>query len=310
MTLTARDIAWMGFLRRYYYARTSQISEAYFPADADGSVTRSRVRLAEREGYVRRNHSQVTDPLDPRTQSPIWALTLKGATALARATGDASLVLRAEPSFRDWLSLNHFASLTSLHWMIDRAIAAQTHVVLHGLCFEHEVADASASDPDKRYRLYTRTSEKVVCVPDSGIMIQAGCLPGRVIYMEREMGSDLPTRVAAKKHKGYAELAAHGLHRRHFPEAADFRVLCLAPSASWRDAIRDAMRDKPGADYWLFVASPDLTADTVLHSPIVHRCGHAGPVPLVPPPAAPPAPSGGCGEGGRAAGRCREAVTA
>ena len=309
MTLTQRDVGTLEFLRRYFYARTPQIRDARFPADKDGSVTRGRLRLAEKEGYVRRSGAQVVDPLDPQTQAPVWALTVKGSAALARATGDASLLLKCEPSFKDWLSLNHFCALTALHWMIDRAIAAQTHVTLHALHFEHEVADPAATDPDRRYVLYTRTSEHVVCVPDSLVVVQPAGLPRRAIYVEREMGTDLPQRVAAKKHKGYAELAAGNLFKRHAPDAQDFRVLCLAPSPSWRDALRKEMRDKPGSDLWLFAATTDLTVQGVLHAPIVYKAADDKAVPLLPPPKAPAAPSGGCGEGGREGGRGRESVT-
>lgn len=310
MTLTDRDIAAFHFLRRYHYARTPQLRDAHFPADKDGSVTRGRLRLCEKEGYVRRNNAQVVDPLDPQTQSPIWALTLKGSAALARATGDVSLLLKSEPSFKDWLSLNHYTALTALHWMFDRAVAAQTHVTLHALCFEHEVADPSASDPAKRFVLYTRTSEGVVCVPDSAVEVQPAGLPRRAIYVEREMGTDTPQRVAAKKHKGYAELAGKALFKRHFPEAQDFRVLCLAPSPSWRDALRKEMQDKPGSDYWLFVSSPDLTADAILHAPIVYKAGDDKPVPLLPPPKAPAGTPPGVGAAGREAGGGREGATA
>ena len=80
------------------------------------------------------------------------------------------------------------------------------------------------------------------------------------------------------------------LFRRHFPSASDFRVLALCPSPAWRDALRREMKDKPGADVWLFASQTDLRADAVLHGPVWSKLDREG-LSLVPAPTPEPTPA-------------------
>ena len=73
--------------------------------------------------------------------------------------------------------------------------------------------------------------------------------------------------------------------RRHFPDAADFRVLCVAPTRSWVEMLRKAMREKVGHERWFFVAATDLTPESFLSGNIVYSCTEE-PRPLVRPGAA------------------------
>jgi len=309
VTITTRDLDIYTFLHRYFYARTTQIRAAVIPQDKDGSITRGRLRPAEKAGDVRRYQPRLVDPGDPQTAAPIWILTQRGCATLARATEDTRFLRHAEPSFKDWMSLNHYCSLTSVHWTLDTAVAAQDRVTLSGLTFEHEVADPRAEDPAKRFRLYTRLSDepKVVCVPDTGFVLEVDGRR-RAFFTEFETGSDNPARVCAKKHKGYAQLHATRRFLDVFPDVTDFRVLCLCPYASWRDSLRAEMKGKPGEALWLFVAAQDFRTETCLHAPIVYKTAPDEPVPLVPAPA-PGTPSAPGGIGGRVAGGGRKEVT-
>lgn len=316
MTLTSRDGDGLNFLHRYGYARTNHLRDAVFPGDKDGSTTRGRLRPMEKAGLIRRYVPRLIDPFDPQTQAPVWILTLKGALALAELTGDASKILTVERSFQDWMSMNHFCAMTSLMaFVVDPAVRAQDRVKMHALYWEHDVVDAGASDPARRFRLYTDfPAAGVKCCPDAAFELEiptAGGSVRRAYYVEREMGTDSCTRVVAKKHKGYHQLWATGAFRRHFPQSADFRVLCFCPSASWRDGIRAAFKEKaegdappklkPGADLWLFLSTPDVTAETFLHGDVVYKVG-SGPVPLLPPPPARPGAAGGVSRVGEAVG--------
>ena len=229
------------------------------------------------------------------TAPPIYVLTMKGSCELAAQTGDCSLILTVEPTFRDWMSLNHYCALADLHWKIDTAINAQSYVKQHGLYFEHEVICSSAKEPWKKYRLNTRVSDKLYCCPDSAFETEVnGCR--RAWMVEREMGSDTPGRVMAKKHKGHHALAAGKLYQRWFPQAADMRVLAVCPNAGWRDLLRrefierhgELTKLKPGAELWLFVDVHDVTPEKFLHEPIFYTVDR-GPLPFVPRPAASPA---------------------
>lgn len=297
--LTPRHVAILRALRRYFFMPAALIRDATAPTDKDASVTRENLRRLLPLGYVKRHEPRFLE-FGKATAPPVYLPTIKGSCALAAATGDVNLILHVEPTFRDWISIHHYTALTALHMTIDAAFAAQDHVKQHALYFEHEVVQPDALEPSKRFRLNTAFPDSPIrCCPDSAFEIEVKGYR-RAIYVEREMGSDTPMRVVAKKHKGYAELERTGLFRRHFPHARDFRVLALTPNAAWRDSLRAAFKEregpatrlKAGAHLWMFVAAPDLTAQSFLHEPIVHVIQEKGggiieppPLPVVPPPA-------------------------
>lgn len=303
--LTQRQTAVLRLLRRYFYLRTAQVRDALVPHDTDGSITRGVLRKLEHAGLVRRHQPKMVEPLS-NAAPPVFVLTLKGSNVLAAETGDCSLLLTVEPTFRDWMSLNHFCALSALHLVIDAAFARQERVRQTALYFEHEVVKPDAEEPAKKFRLYTSISQtpKVVCCPDSAFETELGG-HRRTWYVEREMGSDTPARVAAKKSPGYAGLARTQLFQRHFPQARDFRVIAFCPNAGWRDALRREMKGKPGAEHWLFAATPDVRPDTFVGEPILFAV-ERGPFPLTPPLAGPSgtAPGGGSGGGEEGGAAC------
>ena len=310
MTVTDRDVSILRALRRYYYLRARQIGSLVAPNDKDGGIVRSRMRALEKEQLARRCEKSILDHLDPQTAAPAWILTLKGSATLARVTQDASLLFQCEPTFRDFSSIGHYCRLSALHILIDLAIAAQVRVKLSGLTFEHEVVEPCASDPAKKFKLYTQVSAepKIPCIPDSAFVLE---VEGRrrAYFVEYETGSDSPGRVCALKHKGYALLHSTRKYLDIFPEVSDFRVLCCCPYASWRETLRTQMKDKPGAGLWLFVTTPEITAENFLHGELVFKVETARPLPLIPSIAAPVTPSPAGEAGGRVAGEVREEVT-
>jgi hypothetical protein len=231
-------------------------------------------------------------PGDPRTKGPpIYILTIGGSCALARETRDVNDVLTIEATFKDYHSLQHYLALSSLHATIDAAFAAQTYARQYALYFEHEVI-AESDNPSQRYRLHTSfPNSNLKCCPDSALELEVNGYR-RALYVEYETGSDgSPQRVVAKKHKGYAQLQASGLFRRHFPHARDFRVVCVCPYESFRDSMRKAFQEKkeketvtlPGADLWLFALAEEIRPESFLHEPIFWTVDR-GPFPLVPRP--------------------------
>jgi len=174
---------------------------------------------------------------------------------------------------------------------VKQAIARQTAVVLADLYFEHTVVNADADDPAKRYKLYSIVEDlpnRIVCAPDGSFELQVQQFR-RAYYLELERGTDTPQRAAAKKSPGYHGLFKRELWKRHYPLSADFRVLCITLTRTWRDAFRKAMKDKAGADLWFFVSLDELKPETFLHTPIIYTCAE-GPRPLIRPEALPAAP--------------------
>ncbi len=312
MALTSRQTIVLRALRRYWYLLTLHIRELIAREegrqgwDRDGSITREVMRSLLALGYVRRHEPH--PPGDSRTKGPpIYILTQRGSCALARETRDTSDILTVEPTFKDYMSLNHYCRLASTHMKIDAAFAAQSCVKQHALYFEHEIVQPDTSDASK-YRLHTSFLDShVKFCPDSAIEIDLNGYR-RALYFEYETGSDgSAQRVANRKHKGAAQHHTTGLFRRHFPQARDMRVIAVCPYQSFLNDMRAAFREKKaekektlsGADLWLFVLDEELNAATFLHSPIFYTVDR-GPLPLAPSPAAvsgPVSAGGGGGEG-------------
>lgn len=284
--LTERQIAVLRILRRYHFLRTAQIRDHVAPHDLDASITRDCMRKLRALEFVRRHQPKMVDGLF-NSAPPIFVLTLKGACALAEATGDANLLLKVEPTFRDWMSLNHFCAMSSLHLMIDAAINCQSNVKLFALYFEHEVVDPNAKDAAQKYKLYTRIDDKVLFCPDSAFETEVNG-HRRAWFIEREMGSDTPSRVAAKKHKGVAGLSTTLKWKNLFPAARDFRVLAVCPYEGWMNQLRKELMEKSGGkEHWLFCDVRKMKADTFLREPLLYTVDK-GPFPFVPAPARSP----------------------
>jgi hypothetical protein len=289
MTTTDRDIDVLELLDRCGFLVTSQIRALYFPSDKDGSVCRDRLRKLEAAGLIARRRAEVANPLTSNTM-PVWTVTERGLCRLALARDNTRVLNHKPPCTRSWQNFAHYVCVSDVMLKLFAAVGAQARVALGEHFFEHTVVNADAEEPARRYKLYTQLSEqprKVVCAPDAAFELQVGPYR-RAYYLELERGTDTPARVAAKKTPGYQGLYDTKKFRLHFPAAQDFRVLAVAPTSSWRDSLRRALRDKPAADLWLFAALPDLTPEKLLHGEFVYSTAE-GPRPLVRPEASPAA---------------------
>src|SRR4051812_43663023 len=103
--LTTRDTMILSALEdETPYARVSQLAELIVPSAKDGTaIIRSRLRVMEAGGLVRRYNPKLIDPFDPQTQAPIWVISVRGSHMLARLTDAPSRALLDERSFADWM---------------------------------------------------------------------------------------------------------------------------------------------------------------------------------------------------------------
>jgi len=179
----------------------------------------------------------------------------------------------------NWQHLYHWCAVADTHILFDRA-AAKAGVTIENWLGEWSVANPEEKDPERRYALFTRVSERVVCVPDAGFVL-VGRSGGRLaLYLEQNRHTTWDeARVAAQKCGGYAgllELRQRGEpgHLRHFPDANPerFTVLMVAPSPRRRDALKKAVAPKPQSGLWRFASQTELTEDTVFTAPVWHPC--------------------------------------
>ena len=104
----------------------------------------------------------------------------------------------------------------------------------------------------------------------------------KVYYLELSRGTSGIQQIASSKSPGFAGLAEVQGHKKHFPDTnvPSFTVLAVEPSVNRRDALMRAMKDKPGAKAWKFLAWPEFSPETALFESIVYDAEN-GAVPLI-----------------------------
>ena len=279
--ITDRDSQIVEAVCRYYVLSRPQIQQLCLPTDQTGRVTRRRLQELVSAGLLSRHRAQVQYP-DTAPPGSVYYPSQKGCQLLAEQTGDERYLLTSTQCPQPHHVL-HWLAVSQTHIAVDAAIACQDRVRLEGWINEWDTVNKDEVLPQKRFRLYTFLSEnpKLVCAPDAAFMLSVTGF-AKVFYLEQDRSTSGADHVAARKCKGYDQLAARLLHKRHFPESNvdSFSVICVAPNERRRDALRKAFKDKPGAALWRFVAGTQLAPEMLLHAPIFYSCV-GEPIPLV-----------------------------
>lgn len=280
--LTPRDHAVLASLVHYATLTRAQISRLHFAGDDDGRVTRKRLQLLLNAKLIHRTQMQVVNPA-MGAPAPVYYASREGCAFLAQERGDPRYLAYALAT-PQWQHLYHWVQVAETHILLDQAVAQTTGVTVEEWWGEGSIVNPEETEPTKRFRLYTmlRDQPRLVCVPDAAFLLVKDSYR-KVFYVEVDRDTTQPAqRVAARKAEGYAELAARGLHTRHFLTAnvAKFNVLIVAPSPQRREALRAAFAGKKGADLWKFAVMRDLTPTQFLAAPVWHPCV-GEPLPLV-----------------------------
>ncbi len=286
----ARDFEVMKMFRRYWFLRARQVQRRLIPHDDDCAIARSILRRLCNDGWLRKHQPKMVDTLSGgNSTAPIYTITATGASMLAAEMNDASFLITSEPNFSQWMSLNHYCALSSLHMMIDGALDGKNYVRQTALYFEHEVAcpDAQGGSKYLLHMTVNKTGEKpLFCCPDSAFETEVNttkAIVRRAWFIEFETGSDTPKRVFAKKRKGYEAIADNGMWKRIFPASEEFRVLCFCPSESWMHALRKEFVKAKAAKNWRFCSTSKVNAETFLHGEIFFTA-EGGPAAMTPVP--------------------------
>jgi len=279
--ITERDIEILRAVARYYVLSRAHIQRLCFPDGQTGRATRRRLQVLVRGGFINRTRAPIFNP-QGGSAWPAYYPSKRGIEFLAEHFDDERLLVvptRCPEPFH----LLHWLAVTDTHITIDEAIARQNAVRLEGWLNEWDVVNQDESHPERRYCLYTllRESPRLVCVPDAAFLLGVGEYH-KIFYLEQDRNTTGVRQIAARKTPGYAELSKRNLHKRHFPQATvpGFTVLMVAPTARRRDALKKALRGKPGADLWRFAVQSDLTPEAFLHESVYFPC-EGDPVPLV-----------------------------
>ena len=271
--LQLRDIEVMASVARYYTLTRAQINCLHFPTDADGRITRKRLRLLHEEALFNRTNIQVVNP-SMGAPAYVYYPSAKGCAFLAQEMKDdryqATCTLTPH-----WTYLYHWVEVAQTHITLDRAVARLAGVSVLDWISEWSIANPEEKEPEKRYRLYTKLGQKLVCAPDAAFLLQKDDFR-KVFYLEQDRDTTRSAdRVAAQKCHGYAGLFEKRMHSaRHFllANVDKFTVLVVAPSVNRRDALAKAFSTKPAAWLYKFCSLTELSPETFLTEPIWHPC--------------------------------------
>jgi len=268
MAVTEIDLQILTTLARYYVLTREQIQSICTPQLVSGRSLRRRLtklRLAE---YINKHRVPVALP-DRNGAAPVYYLTKNGAELLASYFDDGAYLATNTRNPRADL-LNHWIEINNTRMIIEQAIAQQEEVVLENWINEWETVNKTDHEKEHFY-LQTKLSNNppLSCSPDAGFVLS---LRGhkKVFYLEQDLGTSSPKQIAARKTKGYAELANRKLHRKHFPDTTldNFTILFITPTAYRCKTTAEKIRTKPRPDLWLCIDQHELTPESFLHDPI------------------------------------------
>jgi len=279
--ITDRDLQVLLAVAQYYVLNRPQIQRLCFASDQTGRVTRRRLQTLVDQRLVNRHRAQVHYPGSAPAGS-IYYPAKKGSQMLAEHTGDEQYLLTPDQCPQAHHVL-HWLAISDTHIALNAAVSLQQEVSLDGWINEWDVVNKDESDPQRRFRLYKLLHEnpRLICAPDAAFLLSTRGF-SKVFYLEQDRGTTGARQVASRKIKGYAEMQAHGLHRDHFPQTNvnSFTVLCVAPNARRRDALRSAFSRMIGAELWKFAAAPEVSPERFLHEAIMYPAV-GDPMPLV-----------------------------
>lgn len=270
MQVQPDDFTVLAAIARYYLLTREQIQSLCFPDQASGRATRRRLLRLRNAGYLTRHSVPVALP-ETNGAAPVYYTTKSGVEALASFfDDDRFLATNTRHPRADRLS--HWVAINNTRLLLERAIAAQSDVELGGWFTEWETINKDAAEKDQ-FVLHTQLSETppLSCSPDAAFLLTVSGA-SKVFYLEQDLGTSSPTQIAARKTKGYAAMLDRELHRRHFPETTigRFSILMVTNSAHRCRAIAEALRKRPHPEAWLLINQKELTAESILHSPIVY----------------------------------------
>jgi hypothetical protein len=269
MPVTETDVRLLEAVARYYVLTREQIARLCQLKHASGRSTRKHLSKLLQGGYLQRHNVPVALP-GSNGAAPVYYPTKAGAELLASWFDDARYVATMTRHPRaDRLS--HWIELNNTRIVIEQAIARQTEVKLENWISEYEIINKDATEPE-RFTLQTTLREipPLPCSPDTGFLLSMSG-QSKVYYVERDRNTSSPHQIAARKTRGYAEMARQQYHLRHFPSATvpAFSVLFITTNVYRCNQLAKELRKRESPELWLMVDHHDLAPESFLFEPII-----------------------------------------
>src|SRR5438876_4890393 len=168
--VTPSDIQVLLLLATYFTLTRAQIGRLAFPDDRDGRATRRHLQKLLNQRLVQRTRMEVVNPA-MGAPAPVYYLTGDGAGFLAQQLQDEKY-LSCCTQAPNWQHLYHWCAVAEFHIELDRAVVQSADVRVSHWFGEWDVLDPAAREPERHFRLYTRLSDKLVCVPDAAFELE------------------------------------------------------------------------------------------------------------------------------------------
>ena len=283
VVITETNLRVLEFIATYYIVSRRMVQEALFSHCNSPKAIVTRLKKLRDNGFIARAAMQVVpDGQNPR---PIYHLTKKGAKALAAGRQNSDWLnvnLRPPSNFLLW----HWLGIVNMHVMIDAAIAVDAAIKMCAFHKEWEVINKDQPNPKLHFSLHTtlRSEPPLSVAPDFGFMLESQGFK-KVYLGEYDRATDSIRRIARKKTPGYAYLANHGMHAKHFPEGGkhDFAILMITQTEFRRDELANKLSVKERPDLWRFALESDLSPESFFRLPVWRKCDGSLVRLLVPP---------------------------
>ena len=282
MPLTELDMNVLKTISTLYVATREQVQTVCCAEHASGRGTRKRLSRLGKAGYLVKHRVPVALP-GTNGAAPVYYPTKKGAEALASYFDDERFYATNTKHPRaDRLS--HWIACNTTRILVEKAAQKLPHVELVRWINEWETINKDDSKTDQ-FCLHTQLVEKppLSCSPDAGFMIRYQDSQ-MVYYLEQDRATSSPKQVAARKHRGYAELSKQNKqigHNKHFPDATVpyFRVLFITPSETRAKKTQQEMKERNGKELWLMINEREINEDNFFTGDIaIDQAGEIGPL--------------------------------
>ena len=240
--ITERDIAVLLMLARYYVPGTGCIQSSAFP-DSDGRIARRRIQTLV-EAADRPDDDEVVNPLW-RARPLVYFPSRKGCD-FAEYTGDDQYLLTAIADAAAASLVPLAGGQRHAHRARRRNRSANEVSLVEWV--QHGTRRTRTNRPSKkRYRIYTLIHEqpRLVCAPDAAFLPGARTFQGLPPEQDRNTSAFTKSRVQdfRLRRDGRATTASLSLSNTT-PDG--WRSPQIAPTERRRDALKRALRDKPG----------------------------------------------------------------
>lgn len=279
MPLTELDMNVLKALATYYVLTREQVQTLCSPEHASGRGTRKRLCRLGKAGYVVKHRVPIALP-GTNGAAPVYYPTKKGAEALASYFDDERFYATNTKNPRaDRLS--HWIACNSTRILIEHAIERLPQIDLIRFINEWETINKDGQKSDQ-FCLHTQLVKDppLSCSPDAAFMIRYRDQQ-MVYYLEQDRATSSPKQVAARKHRGYAELLKQEGHKKHFSETTvpHFRVLFVTTNDTRAKKTYEEMKKRSGKELWMMVSEKVTTVENFFTGDVaLDHTGKLGPL--------------------------------